>query len=118
MIACPLPLPRHEAFAQGVAAGLSASRSYAQAYGRKADATTRACGARLLANVNIRKRIHEIRAATAVDARAALSRLIPDLEHRIRREIATGSTDRALRMAERLASLAAETESSRKDQGS
>jgi len=105
MICQPLPYlrPRHEAFAQGVAAGLSASRAYAQAYGRTLGTSTRACGARLLTSVSIQQRIDELRAV--VEARAALSRLIPDLEARILRELATGSPDRALAMTERLARL-------------
>ena len=105
MNGCPLPLPRHEAFAQGVAAGLSASRAYAQAYGRKLSGSTRSCGARLLASVSIRLRIHEIRAAAAIDAQAALSRLVPQLEERIQQELANGSMRRALTMTERLARL-------------
>ncbi len=105
MTAYPLLRHRHEAFAQGVAAGLSASQSYAQAYGRERDGTTRACGARLLANVSIQQRIAEIRTAAASDAGAVLSSVIPGLEVLIKREIAKGGTERALGFAERLARL-------------
>jgi hypothetical protein len=107
MIACPLPLPRHEAFAQGVAAGLSASKAYAQAYGRKRDATTRACGARLLANVNIQRRIAEIRDATADEAEVCLSKLIPMLESRAQAEIRAGHLGSALNVLKRLKGIAA-----------
>ena len=65
----------------------------------------RASAARLLATVSIQDRIGQVRADAASDARAALSRVIPDLEQRIRQEIATGSARGALKLAQRLEEL-------------
>jgi hypothetical protein len=46
----PLPSPRHELFAQAVASGMSASKSYALAYSRPRNGATSASAARLLTN--------------------------------------------------------------------
>jgi hypothetical protein len=51
----PLPSPRHELFAQAVASGMSASKSYALAYYRPRNGATRASAARLLTNVNAKR---------------------------------------------------------------
>ena len=53
----PLPSPRHELFAQAVASGMSASKSYALAYYRPRNGATRASAARLLTNANVQRRI-------------------------------------------------------------
>src|SRR5688572_8248231 len=83
-----LRLHRHEQFAQAVAAGFSATRAYARAYARESDRATRAAAARLLANVNVARRIAELREAAAKDAEACLSTLVPMLEVRARAHLA------------------------------
>jgi hypothetical protein len=102
----PLKLWRHEAFAQGVAAGLSATRAYAQAYGRKSDPATRASAARLLANVNIQRRIAELRDAAAREAEACLSKLVPLLESAATDQIMRGHLGSASKALQRLEMIA------------
>ena len=84
----PLPSPRHELFAQAVASGMSASKSYALAYCRPPNGATRASAARLLTNANVRGRIAELRAEAAEQAKAShklsfqLSTRMPELQSR------------------------------------
>src|SRR5687767_9706101 len=101
--------PRHEAFAQGVAAGLSGARAYAFAYSRKNDGASRASAVRLLANVNIQNRIAELRTEAASQAEASLARLIPLLEERARAEINAGNLRDAIVVLERLTKVASGT---------
>jgi hypothetical protein len=103
----PLQLSRHEAFAQAVATGLSATRAYAMAYGRDSDPATRASAARLLANVNIQGRIAELRDAAANEAEACLSKLIPMLERKAQAEIRAGHLRSALNVLKRLKRISA-----------
>jgi phage terminase small subunit len=105
-IAGALDLSRHEAFAQGVAAGLSATKAYQLAYGRRGDGATRASAARLLANVSVQGRIIELRAAAAAEAKASLARLIPLLEARGRATIEGGDLRGGIKILERLAQIA------------
>src|SRR3954451_7500159 len=80
----PLPSPRHELFAQAVASGMSASKSYALAYYRPRNRATRASAARLLTNANVQRRIDELRVEAAEQAKASLQVLIPALEEQAR----------------------------------
>ena len=89
-LAGPLPLPRQEAFAQGVAAGLSGTKSYARAYGRTANNATRACAARLLTNAHVADRIDELRREGAEQTKASLQLLVLALEERARSAIGAG----------------------------
>ena len=73
----PLPSPRHEMFAQGVASGWSAAKAYALAYSRPRTGATRASAARLLTDVNVKHRIAELRREAATQAKASLQALVP-----------------------------------------
>jgi hypothetical protein len=89
-MSAPLAFPRHEVFAQAVASGMSASKSYALAYSRPRNGATRASAARLLTDANVRRRIAELRHEAAEQADASLRVLIPALEERARAAIAAG----------------------------
>jgi hypothetical protein len=104
----PLPSPRHETFAQAVASGMSASKSYALAYCRPPNAATRASAARLLTNANVKRRIAELRRGAAEQAKASLQALIPALDERARAAIATGRMREAVEVLKRLAEIAAQ----------
>lgn len=69
--------PKHELFAQAVAKGVSGTLAYQQAGYDVADNVACASGARLLAKVNVRSRVEELkeRIAERVVARAAMSKL-------------------------------------------
>jgi len=106
----PLPSPRHETFAQAVASGMSASRSYALAYCRPRSGATRASAARLLTNANVKRRIAELRRGAAEQAKASLQALIPALDERARTAIATGRMREAVEVLKRLAEIAAQAQ--------
>jgi len=105
----PLPSPRHELFAQAVASGMSASKSYALAYSRPRNGATRASAARLLTDANVKHRIAELRRGAAKQAKASLQALIPALDERARAAIATGRMREAVEVLKRLAEIAAQT---------
>ena len=111
----PLPSPRHELFAQAVASGMSASKSYALAYSRPRNGATRASAARLLTNANVRHRISELRAAAADQAKASLQALIPALDERARAAISTGRLREAVEILKRLTEIAAQAPARRHD---
>jgi hypothetical protein len=104
----PLPSPRHELFAQAVASGWSAAKAYALAYSRPRTGATRASAARLLTDVNVRRRIAELRAQAAEQAKASLQALIPALDERARAAMSAGRTKEAVSILHRLAEIAAE----------
>src|SRR5215204_1472921 len=81
---CPPPLHSAEAFAEGVACGVSAAKRYAMAYARPPNGATRASAARLLTNANVKRRIGELRFEAAEQAKASLRVLFPALEERAR----------------------------------
>src|SRR3954468_21415841 len=66
----PLPSPRHEMFAQAVASGMSAAKSYALAYCRPPNGATRVSAARLLTNSNVKRRVGKLRLEAAEQAKA------------------------------------------------
>jgi hypothetical protein len=103
----PLTKVRHEAFAQGVAAGLSASRAYALAYGRRADGATRASAARLLANTSVQTRIDEIQRHGEALALRSLLDLVPVLERHIRAASQEGKFAEAVSALKQIARIAA-----------
>ena len=105
----PLPSPRHEMFAQGVASGWSAAKAYALAYSRPRNGATRASASRLLTNANVKHRIAELRRGAAEQAKASLQALIPALDERARAAIATGRMREAVEVLKRLAEIAAQT---------
>ena len=106
----PLPSPRHEVFAQAVACGMSASKSYALAYSRPQNGATRASASRLLTNANVKHRIAELRRRAAEQAKASLQALIPALDERARAAIATGRMREAVEILKRLAKIAAQAQ--------
>jgi hypothetical protein len=108
----PLPSPRHEVFAQAVASGMSASKSYALAYSRPPNGATRASAARLLTNANVKRRIGELRLEAAEQAKASLQVLIPALEERARAAMAAGRMREAVSVIFRLAHIAGEVNGS------
>ena len=101
-MAGPLPSPRHEVFAQAVASGMSASKSYALAYSRPPNGATRASAARLLTNANAKRRIAELRAEAAEQAKASLQVLIPALEEQARDALTAGRLREASTLVRRL----------------
>jgi hypothetical protein len=107
----PLPSSRHEVFAQAVASGMSASKSYALAYCRPRSGATRASAARLLTNANVKRRIGELRLEAAEQAKASLQVLLPALEERAR-AMAAGRMREAASIVGRLARIAAEVDGS------
>ena len=108
----PLPSPRHEVFAQAVASGMSASKSYALAYSRPPNGATRASAARLFTNANVKRRIGELRLEAAQQTKASLQVLIPALEERARAAMAAGRMGEAANIVGRLARIAAEVNGS------
>ncbi len=104
----PIPSYRHEAFAEAVASGMSASKAYSFAYARPRNGDTRASAARLLTDANVRQRVAELRTEAAAAAQASLSLLIPVLEKRARAAISAGQLTEAFGIIERLAEIAAE----------
>ena len=106
----PLPFSRHEVFAQAVASGMSAAKSYALAYCRPPNKATRASAARLLTNANVKRRIAELRRGAAEQAKASLQALIPALDERARTAIATGRMREAVEVLKRLAEIAAQAQ--------
>src|SRR5215211_6816485 len=104
----PLPSPRHEVFAQAVACGMSAAKSYALAYSRPRNGATRASAARLLTNANVKRRISELRAEAAEQAKASLRLLIPAFEERAQAAMSAGRMREAVEVLKRLAEIAAE----------
>ena len=102
----PLPSPRHEVFAQAVACGMSASKSYALAYYRPRNLATRASAARLLTNANVQRRIDELRVEAAEQAKASLQVLLPALEDRARAAMAAGRMREAVSIVGRLSRIA------------
>ena len=102
----PLPSPRHEMFAQAVASGMSASESYALAYHRPRNGATRASAARLLTNANVERRILELRAEAAEQAKASLRVLIPALEEQAGAAIKAGRSREASTLVRRLQEIA------------
>ena len=111
----PLPSPRHELFAQAVASGMSASKSYALAYSRPRNGATRASAARLLTNANVKHRIAELRRGAAEQAKASLQALIPALDERARAAISTGRLREAVEILKRLTEIAAQAPARRHD---
>ena len=105
----PLPSPRHEAFAQAVACGMSASQGYALAYSRPRNGATRASAARLLTNANVKHRIAELRRGAAEQAKASLQALIPALDAHARAAISTGRMREAVEILKQLGEIAAQT---------
>jgi hypothetical protein len=101
-----LPNVRQEAFAQGVAAGKSASAAYAAAYGRAADTTSRVNGKRLLTNANVRGRIDQIRDEASARAHPTLQKLFKDLEEAALRDIHSSSLRSACKKAEQYSKMA------------
>ena len=108
----PLPFSRHEVFAQAVASGMSAAKSYALAYCRPRSGATRASAARLLTNANVKRRIGELRLEAAEQAKASLQVLIPALEERGRAAMAAGRMREAVSVIFRLAHIAGEVNGS------
>ena len=108
----PLPSPRHETFAQAVASGMSASKSYGLAYSRPPNGATRASAARLLTNANVKRRIGELRLEAAEQAKASLQVLLPALEERARAFMAAGRMREAVSIVGRLSRIAAEVNGS------
>jgi hypothetical protein len=102
----PLPRVRHEAFARGVAAGLSASRAYALAYGRDTDGSTRASAVRLLANSTVQARIAEIKRHGAGVAQQSLGDLLPLLESRFRAAAQDGNFAEVINALKQIARMA------------
>ena len=102
----PLHSPRHELFAQAVANGWSAAKAYALAYSRPRTGATRASAARLLTDVNVRRRIAELRAEAAEQAKASLQVLIPALEHQARAALTSGRSREASTLVRRLQEIA------------
>jgi hypothetical protein len=92
----PLARVSHELFAQGVAAGLSASRAYALAYGREADGATRASAVRLLGNASVQRRIAEIRRNGEALALRSLLNVVPLLERQVRAAARDGKFSQAM----------------------
>ena len=111
----PLPSPRHELFAQAVASGMSAAKSYALAYSRPRNGATRASAARLLTNANVKHRVAELRRDAAEQAKASLQALIPALDERARAAIATRRMREAVEVLKRLAEIAAQAPAPRHD---
>ena len=103
-----LASPRHEVFAQAVASGMSAAKSYALAYSRPRNGATRASAARLLTNANVKRRISELRAEAAEQAKASLRLLIPAFEERAQAAMSAGRMREAVEVLKRLAEIAAE----------
>ena len=104
----PLPSPRHEMFAQGVVSGMSAAKSYALAYCRPPNGATRASAARLLTNANVKRRIAELRAEAAEQAKASLQVLIPALEEQARAAVKAGRPIEASTLVRRLQEIASQ----------
>ena len=102
----PLPSPRHELFAQAVASGMSASKSYALAYSRPRNGATRASAAWLLTNANVRRRIAKLRVEAAEQAKASLRVLIPALEEQARAALTAGRSREASTLVRRLQEIA------------
>jgi hypothetical protein len=102
----PLPSPRQEQFAQGLAAGLSRSAAYRKAYARPQGSSARACAARLSTKAHILQRVQEIRNEASPLATACLSALISSLEARARAEIDSGRLRSAVGLMERIAKVA------------
>jgi hypothetical protein len=105
----PLPSPRHELFAQAVASGMSAAKGYSLAYSRPRNGATRASAARLLTNANVRRRIAELRAEAAEQAKASLQILIPALEEQARAALTAGRSREASTLVRRLQEIAAQS---------
>src|SRR4051794_36300102 len=102
----PLPSPRREAFAEGVACGMSASKAYSRAYARPRNRATRASAARLLTDANVENRIAELRAQAAEQAKASLQALVPALDAHARAALSTGRMREAVEILERLGEIA------------
>lgn len=71
-----LPNPRHEAFAQALAKGKSATEAYAQA-GYKGDRTA---ASRLSTNVNVRARVDELQGKVAKKAEVTIESLAAEYD--------------------------------------
>ncbi len=104
----PIPSYRHEAFAEAVASGMSASKAYSLAYARPRNGATRASAARLLTHANVRRRVAELRIEAAAAAQASLRLLIPALEKRAQAAMSAGQMREAFGIIERLAEIAAD----------
>jgi hypothetical protein len=74
----PLPNFRQEAFAQRMAAGLSATAAYASAYGQPRDVSSRVNGRRLLTKAYIRERIAKIESDAALSALPTIRRVLDE----------------------------------------
>jgi len=72
----PLKNFRHEIFAQKIAAGHSATASYAAAYGRERDNVAAAKGGQLVRKVNIRERAMAIEAENALASLPSLAKVM------------------------------------------
>ena len=78
----PLKNFRHEIFAQKIAAGCSATASYAAAYGRERDNVAAVKGSRLVRKVHIRERAMAIEAENALTSLPTLAKVIAAFEER------------------------------------
>lgn len=70
-----LPNPKHEAFAQGLAKGLSASEAYVAAGYKE----SRSSASRLSTNANVEARVAELVGKGAVKAEATIARVLQEL---------------------------------------
>lgn len=101
----PLINIRQETFCRLIATGKSATASYATAYGRAADVSSRVNGRRLLTNANIRTRIAQIRHSAAAAACLTLPKLIGEVEMATLVQIRTGSLRSACKAVEQFAKM-------------
>jgi hypothetical protein len=83
----PLKNLRHEAFAQRIAAGASATAAYAHAYGRERDNVAAVKGGQLIRKVNIRERAMALEAENALASLPTAALIMKGLERQTIRQI-------------------------------
>ena len=98
MLMQPLRNTRHEAFAQAVAAGMSATAAYRLVYQRAENADV--MGPRLLGNVGIRARVAELQAQTASETVLNMRERREAIAQRVRGGVAKDSDLVSLVMAD------------------
>jgi hypothetical protein len=99
----PLQNLRHEAFAQRIAAGASATAAYAHAYGRPRDNVAAVRGGKLIRNVNIRERAMALEAESALAALPTIRKVLEGVEARTIERINNAQINNVFVAADRFA---------------
>jgi hypothetical protein len=99
----PLQNLRHEAFAQRIAAGASATAAYAHAYGRPRDNVSAVRGGKLIRNVNIRERAMALEAESALASLPTIRKVLEGVEARTIERINNAQINNVFVAADRFA---------------